>query len=153
MPTKSRWIPPAIFALVCSQSCPPVRAEAIDLAHVDACKQKAAVRASTSTVIEHTIGIDWQTLLVTAPDERSFYIDRISDSNDAFLVSGNGANVRMTLDRLLGRKSLSDADASGERVFSSTGRYSLYFADNVETERDNASWCAYFIEFDAGTGK
>ncbi len=111
------------------------------------------MRASTSTVIEHTIGIDWQTLLVTAPDERSFYIDRITESNDSFLVSGDGATFWMALGRLLGRSALSDANATGERIFSTTGKYSLYFADNVEAERDNASWCAYFIEFDPGASE
>jgi hypothetical protein len=145
---KIRWIPLAIFGLVCAQASPPARAQAVDLAQVDACRQETAVRASDSTIVQHDIGIDWQTLLVTAPDGRTFYIDRIRGSNDAFLVSDDGANLRMTLDHLLGRSTVSDANAATELIFSTTGRYSLYFADNAETERDNALWCEYFIEFD-----
>jgi hypothetical protein len=148
---KIRWIPLAIFALLCAQASPTVRAEAVDLAQVDVCRQKTAVHASDSTIVEHAIGIDWQTLLVTAPDGRTFYIDRIGGSNDAYLVSDDGANVRMTLDHFLGRNTLSDANAAAELIFSTTGRYSLYFADNAETERDNALWCEYFIEFEAGS--
>ena len=148
---KIRSTPLAIFALVCAQASPSARAEAVDLAHVDVCRQETAVHASDLTIVEHAIGIDWQTLLVTAPDGRNFYIDRITGSNDAFLVSEDGANVRMALDRLLGRSTMSDANAAAELIFSTTGRYSLYFADNAETERDNALWCEYFIEFEAGS--
>lgn len=58
----------------------------------------------------------------------------------------------MTVGELLGAKSLSDDHKSRDVVFVAPGKYTLYFADNVETERENARWCEYFLDFQAIRG-